>query len=879
MARSSGRASEKVRLAAGTLIACVCLLGLVALPASAASRVAVMRGTHYGTRIFPDDAFTVADPSQVTGRRLNLRQGIDFPTVNGAVQPACTDADYSLCDGFAELDKLDGFDLQPRIVVPMTGTIRLDSVNASDVFITDDSGRFVSGLRQLTFDPSTHTLAGISDQFLREDTPYRLYVTNGVRDGGGQPINACGGVCAVRFTTRTGSGELVGIRRSLDLALSDPANAYALAGFPAASTSTAGRKLSFTQKGVNDVFLAASVAPSVAGPAGGIMRTDQVKVDSRAPGAFKSSVVANLIPPGGAGYYAFGSFLSPRYQFASPSGHQDSPYGVGDGFTDGEIPPVPSTQTPRPFGADRIGAIVVTPNPAVHPPPWPAAVYGPGFTRSDYDIFVTADYNASLGILTVATDPSGHGFGPQSTTTVTSNAGPTTFLSYGRGRDLSGSGMIGAGLNDGVGPTGHLQSQGPELPSRKPLDGLQSGLVQTAVDDMALGRALVAGVDIPGIGANLVDPSKISYYGLSFGGIYGTMLMGSDPLFHRGLLNVPGGPIADIARLSGFRGNLADQLKRSRPNMLNGGPGLNGFTEDLPLRNDPPQVITHPGAAALQELLGSSNWYDRTGSPETFAPRIRLRPDPAWANNPKEIAFQTAYGDGTVPNPTAGTLYRAGQLFDRVVYYRNDKTPTFNSDPHGWLADPSLAGRTSGEQQLGTFLATGQLINTNPAILETPIADPNNLECLHYPDPQTGQPQARQPFPASGTCPPAPAMTPGGHASSASFGTPCRDRRGFTFTLHHARRARVVDVRIYVNGRLKLHHHGASLRRVTLGRLPLGVFRVRIVSRQSTGARRISTRTYRGCVKGRPHTRGVRARGHRRPRAPAEPERGTRSGK
>jgi hypothetical protein len=110
-----------------------------------------------------------------------------------------------------------------------------------------------------------------------------------------------------------------------------------------------------------------------------------------------------------------------------------------------------------------------------------------------------------------------------------------------------------------------------------------------------------------------------------------------------------------------------------------------------------------------------------------------------------------------VPNPTAGTLYRAGALFDRVVYYRNDKTPTFNSDPHGWLADPTLAGRTAGEQQLAEFLSTGQLTNTNPDFLEVPIASPNNLECLHYPDPQAGLPQARSPFPASGDCPAPPA--------------------------------------------------------------------------------------------------------------------------
>src|SRR5207248_930587 len=243
-------------------------------------------------------------------------------------------------------------------------------------------------------------------------------------------------------------------------------------------------------------------------------------------------------------------------------------------------------------------------------------------------------------------------------------------------------------------PGGHFQAGGSELPSRKPIDGLQSGLVQTVVDNMALGRALKAGLDIPTVGTNLVDPTKIMYYGLSFGGIYGTMLMGTDPLFHQGLLNVPGGPIVDIARLSSFRGDLADKLAISRPSFLNGGPGRDGFTEDLPLRVDPPEVITHPGAAALQELFANTNWYDRKGSPETFAPRIRLRPDPAWASNPKNFVFQIAYADGTTTDVAGGTIVRAGAFFDRVVFYRNDKTPTYSTDPHGWLADPSLAGRT-----------------------------------------------------------------------------------------------------------------------------------------------------------------------------------------
>ncbi len=85
---------------------------------------------------------------------------------------------------------------------------------------------------------------------------------------------------------------------------------------------------------------------------------------------------------------------------------------------------MPTTQTPVPLGADRLGLIVVTPDPALFPPPWPAAIYGPGFTRSNYDIFVTADYNAAFGIATLATDPSGHGYGPVSTTTVNQRRNP-----------------------------------------------------------------------------------------------------------------------------------------------------------------------------------------------------------------------------------------------------------------------------------------------------------------------------------------------------------------------------------------------------------------------------------------------------------------------
>lgn len=713
----------KRRLALVSLCAVLAALGVAGVHAQ--SQTSVLQGDSYMTRIFPDNYFTVRDSRQLTGRRVDFVQGRDYGY--------CDSTDYTICNGFVELNKLDGFDLQPRVTVPFSGPIDLGSVTADDFYISGADG-FRSGLRQLTFDPQTKILAGIADAFLKEDTSYTVHVTSSIRDLAGNPVSACSpSGCWARFTTRSASWELTNIRKALDSGA-----AYSQAGI-------SDRTLSFVQNGTADVFNALAVEPSVSNPLNGIQRNDDV--DTK--GTLRSSAVPVLIPPGFAGYYAFGSFLSPRYQYASATGQVDNK----NGYTDGEIPPVPTRETPVPFAADRIRAIVVTPDPAKFPPPWPTAIYGPGFTRSAYDIFVTADYNAQLGIMTVSTDPAGHGYGPLSSTTVTTPAGPTTFSSYGRGRDLDGDGVIADGLNDGVGPTAHYDPATKTwTPSHKPLDGLESGLVQTTVDQMALGRALGAGLAIPGVGSNLVKGAPM-YYGLSFGGIYGTMLMGTDPLFHQGLLNVPGGPIVDIARESGFRGDLATTLSHDRPDFRNGGPGLDGFTEDMPLRSQPAEVITHPGAFLLQEVFANTNWYDRTGSPETFAPRIRLRPDPAWAASPKNVLFESAYGDGTVPNPTAGVLYRAGDLFDRVLYYRNDKTPTYSSDPHGWLADPTLAGRTSGEQVLGIFLSTGQVVNTNPAWFEFPVSNPGNFECLHYNDPQTGQAPNRQYYPNSGDCP------------------------------------------------------------------------------------------------------------------------------
>jgi DNA-binding beta-propeller fold protein YncE len=110
------------------------------------------------------------------------------------------------------------------------------------------------------------------------------------------------------------------------------------------------------------------------------------------------------------------------------------------------------------------------------------------------------------------------------------------------------------------------------------------------------------------------------------------------------------------------------------------------------------------------------------------------------------------------------------------------------------------------------------------------------------------------------------ASTPpaGENVSARAIGLPtrkgCLDRRKFTFRLRHAKGTRIVQADAFVNGRRKLHKRGSNIKKVAIKRLPKGKFRVRIVTRQSNGSRRISTRIYKGCTKSRPTNRSKRRR-------------------
>jgi hypothetical protein len=720
----------------GLLAAAACsALGaaLLAVPAVAAEPLTVGRGSTVESTVFPNDRFTVPDRAQLTGLR------VDLPV------PRCTEATRSICDAIEILNTADGFDLQPRFFIPFSRDIDVATVTAETAYVEGPDGRV--GLQELTFDPSSDVLAARTREQLREQTRHVLVLTRGLRAADGAPLQS---ELRVPFTTMSATSHLAVLQRALD-----DGSAYRAAGI-------AERTASFTQPNPGDAFPVDGEVTTVFPPTATelINRNDQ-RTTSTDPSTFTTSRVPNFALAR-VGCYAFGSFESPQWARA-----------------DSTITPVPSTQTPPVQGKARIGFALIVP--AGIPPAggWPVAVYGPGFTRSYFDLFVTADLNAAAGIATIATNPLGHGYGPASTITV-EGPGGATFLSYGRGKDLTGDGEIeaaegsqpAAAVERDAGP-GNEGTRGEVTaePSPNQVHGLRGGLIQTVVDNMALVRSVEAGMTVPDCplgagsasGAAPLSQDVTRYYGLSFGGIYGTMLMGTDPSLSQGLLNVGGGPIVDIARLSGFRDLLAATLRTSKPNLLNGGPGLDGFTESWPLPHDPPITDAFPGAMRIQRYLSDATWYGRPGGPEPYAPLLKPRD--------KQVLYQVAFGDATVPNVTSGNIIRAGDLFDATTYYRNDRTPTASRNPHGFLADPTVFGRELAEAQLTAFLSTGQIVDPDGPlpVFETPIANPDNLQCLHYPHPQTGE--GAFPPPAAGECPARPAdaatQQPGGEAQPA----------------------------------------------------------------------------------------------------------------
>lgn len=700
---------------------------IVLMPALAAAATHPLFNLQSTTQSpFPSDRFTVLDFQQRTGLRVNL------PLPNCATNP-------SDCADLTLLNQLDGFNLQPRLSIPFDGAIDVSSVSSKTVFLVqlprhffldrdfdDDDLRAagaVIGINQIVWDPASLTLFAESDDHLDQRSTYLLIVTNGVQDASGHAIEATKGfhdldeghisdpqqrlyiralkhlldngtlhrlvpgldhndvAAASLFTTESATATLESIREQIKAAAAPQAT------------------FNIGSKGEKTVFPLNTVT-------GFTWNVQALTVGPLVPTNLNADLAALQVFPGSIATIAFGKFTGQHWQ-------------NGNVF----IPQVPTRHSVPSQGSEDIYFNLFIPSGPRPTNGWPVAIFGHGFTDSKQGApFAVASTLAHNGIATIAINVVGHGFGPNSTLTISQGATATTFLEGGRGFDQDGNGQITSSEGSS---TFVLSPQGTI--------GSRDALQQTTADLMQLVRTIQGGIDADGDGLPDLDANRIYYTGQSFGGIYGTIFMGIESDIRAGVPNVPGGPIIDIVRLSpSFQLLLTQALSVRVPVLLNAGPPL-FFNDNSPLRNLPPVTNNVPGAIAIQTVEDTSRWLGQAGDPVAWAPFIRK--DPLRGDAAKSVIIQFARGDETVPNPTATALIRSGDLKDRATFFRNDLAFAlgvgFGKNPHTFLTNiggtPQVAAVAVGAQtQIAIFLSSDGALTIDPdgpgPLFEVPIA-------------------------------------------------------------------------------------------------------------------------------------------------------------
>jgi Bacterial virulence factor lipase N-terminal len=674
---------------------------------------------------FPSNRFSVRDWSNKTLRRVNLPL------------PDCT-VRVSDCQDIAVINTLDGFSTQPRITVPFTGAIDPTSVTSNTVYLLNlgdvQTGRGIGsrvGINQRLWDPATNTMVFESDELLQEHTRYVLIVTNGVRDASGKPIKRAkmddddnednddrsqsqrgrgnddyqrelrdgmrahrgNGriVAATLFTTQTSTGDLAKIMRQIKGSTPAPAN-FMLGTAGGAS--------------VRSVFTLANVP--------GIQFDRQTGTAPTFTAGFLPTPALNVVP-GAVAQIAYGKFSSPNYQSAGQY-----------------IPATATGNSGRPLaqGSNDLVFQLFVPAGAKPAGGWPVAIFGHGFTDSMYGApWTVGSVFASQGIATLAINVVGHGGGALGTLNVLRTGDvPVSVPAGGRGIDQDGNGIIDS-------------TEGVNAAAPRTIIGSRDGLRQTVVDLMQLVRQVEVGMDIDGDGAADLNAQRIYYAGQSFGGIYGTKLLGIEPNIKAGVPNVPGGSISEVARLGAFRFLTAVALATRTPQLLNVAPtpgvpvpfNLN-FNENMPLRDLAPVVNTVSGATDIAHVLDRFEWVQQSGNPVSYAPLIRKSPLSGSASKP--VIIQFAKGDVTVPNPTSSAIIRAGALQDRTTYFRNDLANALNplvpKNPHTFLTNIGAAATVpyavQAQSQIAAFFASNGTLTIDPdgvnQFFEVPIALP-----------------------------------------------------------------------------------------------------------------------------------------------------------
>ena len=574
------------------------------------------------------------------------------------------------------------------------------------------------GINQAVWDPEARTLRAMSDEQLDEHSLYAIVVTRGVRDAKGNSVEPHH---EFERYPRHLSAEDPELRRY--------ARRLVLAQFAARRAGVHNRDIAalsfFSTQSVSYLVeaIARQIGAGTPAPADFNIRPDGSRavfpLESISTMTFngQNTVEPVLTPssvnlaltramPGAVGYLAYGRFVSPDY-LVHPTQY---------------IPRFPTRAgAPVQTGSTSVPFELALPSGTKPAGGWPVMIMAHGRGAPQHFLLhARAAFAASRGVATVSFSFVGHGRGPASTLTVRTTDGATvTIPSPGRGYDQDGNGMIE--------PTDGELADGPYR-----LEFNSSATIQNIADIMQLVRVIQAGMDIDGDGQHDLDPERIYYSGISFGGSIGIPVAAFTPAIRAAAFIVPGGPrIENWRNQPGTVGLLRSFIGRAlgsrTPSLLNSDVGLTTigglpvaapfFNENIPQRDQPVLVDTVPGAAVLQQFFDRSVWISNVSGPNGFAPLLRRAPPAGIPVRP--FLIQYGRGDQNQANHLTAELVRAGGLEDMTVLYRHDlffaDNPTVVKNPHtisNLIATPvvSTIARAAQDQVVRFLESDGAVI-------------------------------------------------------------------------------------------------------------------------------------------------------------------------
>ena len=683
---------------------------------------------------FPSDRFSIADAAQNTCERVNLPM------------PADCVANKSTCIELGLVNQLDGFNNRPRIAIPFNGDIDLSTVKNENIFIVKlgdavidgapdcltapavnedevvprpDAG-WVVGIDQAAWDRETGTLYVEAAELLEQHTRYAVFVTRGVKDTSGEPIEipkafkkAIGdedeapvdpAIAVYEATLRraVAQARFFGVKRH-DIAV---ASVFTTLSVTAAIEKIRAATMA-TPPPAADFDIASEISASLFRRIehGARAVFDLSKIGKITYNRHFCSVHEGKIPPSCPPNPSLPKFTDPDGNILSLSvpsnailpllrsipGASPDPYAIKTlaffriqvpNYLQADATLVPFgtySGTPKQFGTTDVYLELILPSGTPPDGGWPVVIWGyessaSGLNGSQMRV---AAYFASQRIATLCWNPVGFGFGPASTVTVAQTGKPDlTFSFAGRSNDVDGDGNYDGdktwlGVNE-----------------RRILFDRDANR-QTIADITQIIRAIEAGVDVDGVRLN---PERVYYGGLSKGAVEGVLAAAVEPRFKAVALSSPNGFLEYQKVPEQRSAYLGLMLQQHVPSLINppgtpvitqlGGvpvtapssadcaaPCTAFYNENMPDPGQPPLVNTIAGALEIQEYFERLEWLNANNAAGAFMEYLGTK-----SINPpaRPVLIQMARGDRTTVNPNVAEGIRFGMLADRVTLYRHD---------------------------------------------------------------------------------------------------------------------------------------------------------------------------------------------------------------